>query len=176
VVLSARRPRHQMALLRQRLSEAYGRVFELAGEQLAALPTPEQLLAVGDVPGLSSEKMARLHGVADAALDGQLDVARLQAMGPQAALLDLQRLRGIGSFYASLIVVRACGFADVLPTDEPHLLELVGRLYGLPSAPTTAQLRNIAERWKPLRTWVAVLIRAAGPRVLAEPAELPLDL
>jgi len=171
-VLSARRPHQQMARVRQALSEAHGRVFALAGASLAAFPTPAQMLGLDTIEGLPAEKVARLHGVAAAALEGQLDVERIQALGPEAALLDLQRLRGIGPFYASLVVIRASGFVDVLPAEEPRLLDLMGRLYGRPGTPTSAELEVIAERWKPMRTWVAVLIRAAGPRVLAAHASL----
>src|SRR5580765_5738984 len=39
-VISARRPAQQMSEVRRRLSEAHGRVFELAGRRLAAIPTP----------------------------------------------------------------------------------------------------------------------------------------
>src|SRR6478672_8970036 len=44
-VLSARRPMVQMARVREALSRAHGRVLEVAGEQVAALPLPERLLA-----------------------------------------------------------------------------------------------------------------------------------
>src|SRR2546422_823128 len=40
-VMSARRPLRQMAEVRRRLSVEHGKVFQLAGEPLAALPTPE---------------------------------------------------------------------------------------------------------------------------------------
>jgi DNA-3-methyladenine glycosylase II len=51
-IISARRPARQMAEVRRQLSEAHGRVFELAGQRMAALPLPEQLLAVDSFPGL----------------------------------------------------------------------------------------------------------------------------
>jgi DNA-3-methyladenine glycosylase II len=164
-VLSARRPQRQMAEVRRKLSEAHGRTFELAGAKLAALPTPAQLLAVDSIPGVPAEKLDRMHGIARAALDGILDARRLLAMGPDAALADMQKLRGIGPFYSSLIVVRATGFADVLP-DEPIMRGLVARLYGLPAEPTTTELTELAEAWRPMRTWVTVLVRVAGPRIL----------
>lgn len=170
-VLSARRPGWQMARVRAALSEAYGAVFELAGERLAALPTPLQLLAVGDFPGIEPERLERMHGVARAALDGQLDVARIQALGPSEAMADVQRIKGIGPFYAGLIIIRASGFTDVLPENEPRALALVRDLYRLPGVPGEAQLEAIAEGWRPWRTWCTVLVRVAGPRVLAR-AEL----
>jgi DNA-3-methyladenine glycosylase II len=58
--------------------------------------------------------------VARAALDGQLDVARLRSLGPEAASVDVQRIKGISPFYASLVVIRATGFVDVLARDEPR--------------------------------------------------------
>jgi DNA-3-methyladenine glycosylase II len=167
VVMSARRPGRQIADVRRRLSEAHGRVFELAGRRLAALPTPEQLLSVEAVPGLNAEKARRMHVVARAALEGRLDAQHLHELGPDAALAELRTLPGVGPFYSALIVVRASGFADVLPANEPRLLDLTARLYGLPGPPSPEQFAALAEPWRPLRTWVAVLIRAAGPRLTA---------
>ena len=167
-VLSARRPAAQMAVVRDRLSRAHGRVFDLAGGELAALPTPDQILALREFPGLQAEKLSRMHDVARAAKDGWLDVDRLRRLGPEVAAGELQRIKGIGPFYASLVVIRAVGFTDVLPREEPKLRELVGRLYGLPAPPGVEELERIAEPWRPFRTWAAVMIRAAGARAMAQ--------
>jgi DNA-3-methyladenine glycosylase II len=166
-VLSARRPGRQMARVRAALGQVHGTTFELAGERLAALPMPAQLLAVDDFPGIDPDRLARVHGVARAALEGQLDVERLRALGAQAAMADVQQIKGIGPFYASLIVIRATGFTDVLAYNEPRLLAMVRELYHLPAEPNQEQLEAIAENWRPWRTWTTVLVRAAGPRVLA---------
>jgi len=165
-VLSARRPARQMMQVRERLGRAHGAVFELAGEQLAALPTPDQLLGVDSFPGIPADRMPRLHGVAQAALDGWLDADRLLAEGPGRAMAGLQALNGIGPFYSALIVIRGTGFADVLPVGEPRVLDLTARLYELDAPPSEAEFRALAQPWKPLRTWAAVLIRAAADRVL----------
>ena len=166
-VLSARRPAQQMAEVRTRLSAAHGRTFDLAGQRVTALPTPAQLLRVTEFPGIPQVKMDRLHGVARAALDGLLDVPRLTAMAPDDAMRDVQRLKGIGPFYSALIVIRACGLADVLPVQEPKALEMARRLYGLAETPDADKLAELARAWQPFRTWAVVLIRAAGNRLLA---------
>jgi len=118
-VLSARRPARQMMTIRQRLSEAHGATFDLAGQQLAAFPLPEALLEVTSFPGIPADKLERLHGVAKAALAGDLDATTLFALGPDEAMTRLQQIKGIGPFYSSLIVIRGTGFADVLPLAEP---------------------------------------------------------
>jgi DNA-3-methyladenine glycosylase II len=163
-VLSARRPAAQMALVRDRFSRAHGRVFDLADGELAALPTPDQVLAVSEFPGIPGEKLNRMHDVARAAKDGWLDVDRLRRLGPEVATAELLRIKGIGPFYASLVVIRAVGFTDVLPREEPKLRELVGQLYGLTGPASPAELERLAEPWRPFRTWAAVMIRAAGGR------------
>lgn len=165
-VLSARRPARQMAQVRDRLSQAHGTVFDLAGRQLAAFPTPDQLLAVASFPGIPDDRMQRLHGVARAALDGRLDAGLLKEQGPERAMAGLRSITGIGPFYSELIVIRGTGFADVLPVHEPKALALAARLYGLPAPPGEADFRRLAEPWRPLRTWAVVLIRAAARRIL----------
>jgi DNA-3-methyladenine glycosylase II len=161
-VLSARRPTAQMMRLRAQLSDTHGVVFQLAGERVAAFPSPDELLSVASFPGLSEEKIRRLHGVARAALDGALDAEYLVSLGAEAAHTRLQELAGIGPFYASLIVIRACGFTDVLAFNEPRALAAVRDLYGLEALPSPAELEVLTEAWRPFRTWVLVLIRRHG--------------
>jgi DNA-3-methyladenine glycosylase II len=164
-VLSARRHAVQAARVRTRLNEAHGATFEVAGRSLAAFPTPERLLDVPAFAGVDAIRLRRLHGVATAALEGRLDASRLCASGEEEAMAEMRRLDGIGPFYAALIVARASGLADVLPSDEPKLNALVASLYGLAAPPGPAELAAVAEPWRPLRTWAAVLIRAASGRL-----------
>jgi DNA-3-methyladenine glycosylase II len=164
-VISARRHHAQAVALRRRLNHEYGTTFRLADEDHGAFPTPERLLELRSFPGLTADQMTRLHGVAQAALEGLLDVDHLRALGPDAAMQELRRIRGIGPFYSALIVVRASGFADVLPVAELKASALVGELYRLGRPATRAQLEKIAEAWRPYRTWAVVLIRAAAHRI-----------
>jgi len=165
-VLSARRPVRQMAQVRDRLAETYGTGFDLAGERWHAFPTPAALLRVTDFPGVAEVKLSRLHAVARAALDGRLDVDRLTALDPDTAVAEMRELPGIGPFYASLTVVRSLGLPDVLVVNEATALETIQRLYGLDHRPGPGEVEKLAEAWRPFRTWAAVLIRAAGPRLL----------
>ena len=164
-LLTHRRSRRQGTVLRNRIAREHGVRFEVAGRELWALPSPARLLAVREVPGLPGEQLARIHAVASAALDGKLDVDRLAAMDPYDAMRHLERIRGIGPFSSALVVVRACGLSDVLPLQEARSRAAVARLYELPEPLGDAEYRRLAESWRPFRTWVAVLARAAGDRV-----------
>ncbi|MGB9185070.1 MAG: hypothetical protein WCB67_13495 [Solirubrobacteraceae bacterium] len=166
-VISARRPAGQGARVRDDLARQFGETFELDGVSVLAFPQPEHLAQLGDrFPGLDLEKLARLRSVAGAALAGELDVSRLHELGPQAAFADLQGLRGIGPFYAGLVVLRASGFADVpLFGPEPKLLGHLASFYELTEPPPLhPQYLALTERWRPFRTWATVLVRLAGER------------
>jgi DNA-3-methyladenine glycosylase II len=166
-VLSARRPARQMAAVRDAMGAQHGAVVEVAGRSLPVWLTPEQLLALDGHPGLPPLKLERLHGVARAALDGDLDTAALRALDPAEAKARLQRLAGIGPFYAELVVVRTLGHTDVVPTVEPTVLALAGELTGAPGPLSVEAFSQLAASWTPWRTWAAVAVRAAGPALLA---------
>lgn len=169
-IISARRPATQAAGVLRALGEQLGARFQLAGETLHAFPQPERLLELApDTPGLHAEKAQRLRGLAQAALTGELAVDHLHQLGPERAYSAVQRLKGLGPFYAGLVVLRASGFADaMLSVAEPKLLAHTARFYGLDAPPSLKRFADIAEGWRPFRTWSCVLIRLAGDRARSE--------
>ncbi|WP_051222625.1 hypothetical protein [Conexibacter woesei] len=106
-ILSTRVPAARAATLRRTLIDEHGEDVALDGATLRAFPAPAALLAIDAVPGLSDEKLRRLHGVAQSALAGDLDPVTLAALEPDAARAHLKTLRGIGDFYADLVYQRA---------------------------------------------------------------------
>jgi len=87
----------------------------------------------------------------------------LRALEPDVALRQLQEIRGIGPFYASLVLVRGAGVTDVLPpAPEPRLLQAIARAYGLEEPVSSGELERITDGWRPYRTWMAVMLRATA--------------
>ncbi len=85
-------------------------------------------------------------------------------MDPVDALIELQKLPGIGPFYATLIAIRACGATDALALAEPRVRAAIADHYGLPASPTADQVERVAEPWRPFRTWATVLLRVSADR------------
>jgi DNA-3-methyladenine glycosylase II len=117
------------------------------------------------VPGLSSEKVERLKGVARAALDGKLDAERLRALGDEAGPASVREIPGIGPFWASGIYLRGCGIVDVFP-DEPIAIAALGNLHGLGDTPRQDQIKRLTTVYRPYRMWVCFLLRVAANRGL----------
>jgi DNA-3-methyladenine glycosylase II len=165
-IISARWRTAQAAKVRDAIAERYGVTFDLEGRTLRAFPQPDRLAELsGDTPSLSAQKVERLRGVARAAVAGELDASHLQEIGPERTYEAVQRLNGLGPFYAGLVTLRASGFADaMLPIQEPKVLRNAARFYGLDEPPTPERLIEMGEAWRPFRTWATVLIRLAGDR------------
>jgi DNA-3-methyladenine glycosylase II len=155
----------QAAAIKARLAEQHGQRVQVAGQTRYAFPGPHALRAITSAPGLTDVKLERLHALAEAADDGELDAARLRALPADDALAALRTLPGIGPFSAELILIRGAGHPDVFPRHEPRLHAAMGEEYDLGrSGSDVNQLAGIAERWKPYRSWVALLLRARAER------------
>ena len=165
-IVSARRARSQGIGLRERLSRELGTVFDVAGVESSCVPGPSRLLELDAVRGLPADRVPRLHAVAQRALEGGLSVEHLTALGQQAAEAELQTLPGIGPFYSQLMSVRATGLDDALPTAEAISRAAVSELYDV-DVTTDAAYEAFAGRWRPVRAWAVVLIRAAAHRLPA---------
>lgn len=162
-VISARKQRAQGTVIRNRISSQFGATRDVAGETMRAFPMPEQLLELQEVQSLDQVRVDRLHAVARAALDGQLDPGLLLSMSSEEAMVHLQKLPGIGPTYGTLILLRATGATDLMTGMEPRIASYVARFYGLDTDQASdAELERISGGWRPFRTWTSVLCRVAG--------------
>lgn len=149
----------QAARIKARLAEELGPAVELHGRTEHAFPGPSRLMQLETFPGLFGHKVAYLHQLAQATLEGKLEATFLRGLAPEQALEHLKTLPGIGDFSAQLILLRGAGEPDALPTHEPRLARAITLAYGLDHLPTTQEARQIAEAWRPYRTWGSLLLR-----------------
>jgi DNA-3-methyladenine glycosylase II len=157
-LISQRTPMRMAARMKRTLAEHTGSIVLENGEQFTLAPAPEQLLLLSHVQGLPALKLERLQALALAALEGRLASERLRRLERSAALAELSTLPGVGPWTAELIRMRGTGVMDELTSTEPRVFEAVGAAYGLGGAATARELHEIAEGWRPYRSWIAVLL------------------
>jgi DNA-3-methyladenine glycosylase II len=122
-----------------------------------AFPAPAVLRRLDlDLPGRRAEYLV---AVAEAALEGLLDGAALRALDPDEAVRRVREVRGLGPFAAELVVLRGANAPDGLPRHERRLDAEVAHRYG-----AGRSLEEVAEAWRPYRTWAAVHLRALRER------------
>jgi DNA-3-methyladenine glycosylase II len=158
-IVGQRISQRQSAAIRARVAREHGVLFTIGGIELAAFPTPAVLASLDSVPGLSAEKVERLHAVAAAALEGRLAADHLRVLPAAEALAELRTIRGIGAWSAQHVLLRGAGLPDELPTEDRLSREAVRVAYGLEESPGDERFSDIAEAWRPFRMWVMVLLR-----------------
>ena len=134
-----------------------------SGRTVSAFPRPQRLLEATAVKGISAEKVKRIHGLARAALDGELDTGALRELPVDEALTRLEALPGVGPWTAQGILMRGCGVRTRSPRRTPSAAR--------PCATSTAwrppaddQWLEISEKWRPFRMWATVLLHMAWRR------------
>jgi DNA-3-methyladenine glycosylase II len=159
-ILTQRTQYRQALRVREELVAAAGTPLSLGGTTYRPFPPPEAVLELEELP-LPSVKAERVRGVAQAALDGELDADRLRGMDPEDAMAAVRELPGIGPFSSALIVIRGAGAADAPATFEPRVRAATAERYGDPTLAEPDAFAAFAERWRPWRSWAAFLLRAA---------------
>ena len=168
------------AVLGQQISVAGART--LAGRLVAALgdelpdtlreaglertfPTPGQV-ATFDLRsiGLTAARARALQEMAAEIATGAL---RLDA-APAEVRERLLAIKGFGPWTVEYIAMRALGDADAFPASDLGLRKALNR----DEPPSTAELETMAERWRPVRAYAALLLWRRGGH---PPARAPAD-
>lgn len=135
--------------LKTRLVERYAATFDVAGRALHLFPSPEHLAAVplDDLLPMqfSRNKASFIVGLAQAIVDGRLDLDAVAEMPTADATAYLVQFRGIGRWTAEFTLLRAWGRRDALPANDAGVRQAITALYGQKLA--EPELRAFAARW-----------------------------
>ncbi len=156
--LRMRRDRFQSlvrAILSQQISGYAARAIRLRLEGLVA---PEPLTAANLAmlsaeqlrgAGISAQKSAYLHSLAQKIRDGELRLNTIGRLPDEAIIEQLIQVKGIGVWTAQMFLIFSLGRPDVLPWDDLGIRQAIRRLYGLAELPDKATSVRIAAPWRP---------------------------
>ena len=149
------------AITAQQISNAAAQAI---WRRLAAIPgalEPAGLAALADADlvaaGLSRPKVAHARALA-AAFGAGLSDAVLAALPDAEAVAAITAVRGLGPWTAEVYLLFAQGRADVFPAGDIAVAGAAAHLLGLPARPGPAELRRLAEPWRPRRALAARLL------------------
>lgn len=127
----------------------YGRLEEAAGGKL----TPESIqgLSVGEMrrAGLSKQKMGYIRDLAEHALSGKVDFARLPEMTDEEVIATLTDIKGVGVWTAHMFLIFALRRPNVLAFGDLGVRTAIKRHYKKRVLPNPANIEKLAENWHP---------------------------
>jgi len=134
-------------------STIYGRLAALFGDDA---PTPEALLGVDPdelrAVGLSRAKASYLRSLAEQVISGDLELDRLTDLPDEEVIKQLTAVKGLGPWTAHMFLIFHLGRPDVLPVGDLGVRRGAQLAYGMDELPTSAELTEMAEPWRPHRS------------------------
>ena len=149
-----------ISIINQQLSTASAtavreRVFELLGDDV----TPETVLNAEDdalrTAGLSRSKVEYLRNAAHAFQERDLTREGLVDHTNEEVVDTLTEIKGVGAWTARMYLIFVLDRPDVLPLGDLAVRRGIEQLYGESTAPgdmPRAEMREIAEAWRPYRS------------------------
>jgi len=161
-------------ILEQQVSLASARAaFGRLSEAISPV-APSAFLALDDAQlkaiGFSRQKTTYGRILAQAVLDGRLDLPALSAMDDDAVRSKLTRIKGIGPWTADIYLMEALLRPDIWPAGDLALAIAVQRVKRLEAPPSPAELEILGEVYRPHR---AVAARLFWHHYLSSPARRP---
>ena len=140
----------------------YGRVQQTLGgavdpSRIVASPVDELRAA-----GLSAAKARSLRDLAERIVDGRLSFDRLARSDDASAQAELDAVRGIGPWSAQMFLLHHFRRPDIFPAADVGLLRAAQDAFALAARPTSVELGERAERWRPFRSYAAALLWTHG--------------
>jgi len=124
--------------------------------------TPESLLALDDetlrAVGFSRQKARYARLLAEAVLNGSLDIDSLPELDDESVRVELQKITGIGPWTAEVYLLMVLLRPDVWPKGDVALATAAQQVKGLAVRPPQAELHDLAEQWRPWRAVAARLL------------------
>jgi DNA-3-methyladenine glycosylase II len=136
---------------------AFNKLTENIGEI-----TPENVLKLNDAEMKASyfsrQKTGYARNLANAVLDGNLNLTSLHKLADEDIKTELKKIKGIGDWTADIYLLMAMSRPDVMPKGDLALHIAYQKLQKLEQRPKSDEFIEIAENWKPFRSAAARLL------------------
>ena len=137
-------------------------------------PAPQDVLALPDETlrqaGLSWKKVSYVKDLAERVHSGALDLSHIAQMDDEEIIKALVAVKGIGRWTAEMFLIFSLARPDVMAVDDYGIQVAMKRLYNLEDLPKPAAMREIAEPWRPYRSYASLYLWRSldnSPRIAA---------
>jgi len=123
---------------------------------------PARMLELGEPHlkslGLTRQKTAYCLHLAQSIKEKRLPIRKLAGLSDEEAKAALMQIKGLGSWSADVYLLMVLRRPDIFPATDLALVTAVAELKRLPARPTTNELLQLAETWRPYRSVAARML------------------
>jgi DNA-3-methyladenine glycosylase II len=142
------------------LAAAYA-AFKKLQERLPHI-SPEAVLQLTDAElracYFTRQKTGYVRGLARALLNNVITLEDLQHQPDAVVREQLKGLKGIGDWTVDIYLIHALRRTDVFPLGDLALVNAMKNVKGLPATTSKETLLQLAEPWRPYRTFATLLL------------------
>ncbi len=147
------------ATLVERLVQLAGEPVSWNGVSFHAFPSPEQVARLSyeqlRAASFSQRKAEYVIDFARAIFDGTIDLEACWGLTDEQIHELLLPLRGIGRWTVECFLLFGMGRPDLMPAADIGVQNAIKKLYGMQERPREPEVRELAERWAPWRSYAA---------------------
>ena len=140
----------------------HGRLVEAFGGP----PAPADVVGAVETlrgAGLSGRKASYVDGLGRMIVDGELDLASLDALPDEEVIERLVEVRGLGRWSGEMFLISHLERPDVLSAGDLGIRRGVQTAMALDELPAGKEVLEIGERWRPNRTLASLYLwRSVG--------------
>lgn len=124
--------------------------------------TPERILSLSDEElracYFSRQKTTYVRHLAQALLDKQIDLERLETQSDEAIRTTLSKLKGIGNWTIDIYLIFVLKRSDIFPIGDLAAVNALKQLKNMPKETSKQLLLEKAADWQPYRTVATMLL------------------
>jgi 3-methyladenine DNA glycosylase/8-oxoguanine DNA glycosylase len=147
------------------------RIYDRIAIACGGIPTATALLRIGPEllrdTGLSTMKASYVLALAEAQVNGAIDIEAMAEMDDAEVITTLTAIRGIGLWSAQTFLIHNLARPDVLPAADLGIRRAIAAQWQLTELPGPKAVTDRAAAWAPYRSYAAALLW----RSLAPPGE-----
>jgi DNA-3-methyladenine glycosylase II len=150
--------------VKKALIDTYGDHVEFEGRAYRCFPIPAALAITTPRElrrlQVSGPKARYIIAISQDVLDGRLDLEGLRGLEASRARAKLLEQKGVGTWTADYVGLRALGQLDSLPAADVGLQKAVQRFYGLRKPPTAQRMVRLGQQWAGWRSYATFYLVA----------------
>jgi DNA-3-methyladenine glycosylase II len=108
--------------------------------------------------GVSANKLKYMTNLAQAVMDGTLDLENIQNRDDEEIIPHLSAIKGIGRWTAEMFLIFSLAREDVFSFGDGGLKSALNKLYGGGGVLTKGEMESITDKWRPYRSLASLYL------------------